>query len=1232
MNSTFKVVFNKARGALMVVNEITSSVQVKGTKTVVAAAVSALVAGGAMASTEPGLKDGVFTWDNPTVVSSSANISIRGANAQLTGVPKYQANTIVISNGSFTGADAGFFAFAGSQNVTIKDTKFSGSQDTALFFNGHKHSDPKVTVDATGFAKSTATFDNVTFEKNHATGNEGVAGGALYIYDKVDMSFKNGSFKGNSISCNDKQAYGGAAVVKSGKVVFEDVLFENNVATSKSGIATGGAILVDITTGIKDNGKVTAGDVTFKITKDMTYSGNNVVGGPATGDTYGWYAYTGGGFLFLDRASFGTFDIDEGKTLTLGTDDATGDMDSIASALPNTSKQDPQFSTLTKKGAGTLRLNSSLDKYFGIFNVTEGSVVLNQAWNNRAHTTVTGGLLKANKGITLDSLKASKGDLDPTGELTVTDKGAVETTALTLRNSANSTAYKPAVTITGGSLTVTGNLAVDAGTVSVEGGTLKIGGTINVKTDAKLAVSGGVLDAKSTSIFTDFKTDKMKVNTTIGDVKNFTGGTINISDFTESYTLDDLLAMQKLFSENNAVKVSMTNGKLNSTNATLDKVLDTGSNIAGETVTTTLGATGTVVTVPDGNDATIGSVKVEAPEGSTNAATEIALKKGTLTIAGGLNGETKPLVEGALAEDFKLTVGDSTNAAELVLGFDETSVGTLDKTVSVADKGTLTVKAGSFDIAKVTTVEGANIAVANSSALQLGELSGAGNVSIGNSTSAGKLEVKKLALTGLVFLDPAWVDGSSVSDASALAVTDLTAPVAAQLVAGQNSMISLGATSAAANQAFETLAQMNGLSWSATGTTAGAFVNAPVDLAATGLVYVDGSLTAAPTTTLTAGTVTVNKDGMLVVNQQNIGSASVFTVAGADNATVAFAEGSTLGIVNATEAKVKLAKTVTGTAKVVTDNQFVNGALADGVVTTTVDKQKLAGAVASMGVQQMARRADTVFANTIADRTAQSVAGEGVALWVDVGGERYEADDLDNGAQYKANMFYGAFGADVGVTPDARIGAAIQYGSGDSKSDNYGIKNDIDAVTFGLYGSYNVTDAAKIVGEFGWTHTTNDVTSSERLLTNDFDADILSLGVRGQHEFQVGAVKIVPSVGVRVSRISTDSFNVGGVKVDVDDQTIVQVPLSVAFAANSIDANGWKLNPYAKVSFTPTFGDDEINVRGYDQSALDTLPVQGNFGLSATNGNVTFGAALSAGFGQDGAKNFGGKVGVKYVF
>ena len=43
MNKSFRVVFNKARGALMVVNEMTSSVQAKGTKTVIATAVATLM-------------------------------------------------------------------------------------------------------------------------------------------------------------------------------------------------------------------------------------------------------------------------------------------------------------------------------------------------------------------------------------------------------------------------------------------------------------------------------------------------------------------------------------------------------------------------------------------------------------------------------------------------------------------------------------------------------------------------------------------------------------------------------------------------------------------------------------------------------------------------------------------------------------------------------------------------------------------------------------------------------------------------------------------------------------------------------------------------------------------------------------------------------------------------------------------------------------------------------------
>ena len=55
MNSTYRVCFNKARGALMVVNELTKSVQKKGAKTVVAVGLAALAAGAANAAAiDPG--------------------------------------------------------------------------------------------------------------------------------------------------------------------------------------------------------------------------------------------------------------------------------------------------------------------------------------------------------------------------------------------------------------------------------------------------------------------------------------------------------------------------------------------------------------------------------------------------------------------------------------------------------------------------------------------------------------------------------------------------------------------------------------------------------------------------------------------------------------------------------------------------------------------------------------------------------------------------------------------------------------------------------------------------------------------------------------------------------------------------------------------------------------------------------------------------------------------------
>lgn len=68
MNKAYRVVFNKARGALMVANELTSTVQKKGTKTVLAAAALAMVAAaGVQAAEEPT----EYTYSNQTYIGTA---------------------------------------------------------------------------------------------------------------------------------------------------------------------------------------------------------------------------------------------------------------------------------------------------------------------------------------------------------------------------------------------------------------------------------------------------------------------------------------------------------------------------------------------------------------------------------------------------------------------------------------------------------------------------------------------------------------------------------------------------------------------------------------------------------------------------------------------------------------------------------------------------------------------------------------------------------------------------------------------------------------------------------------------------------------------------------------------------------------------------------------------------------------------------------------------------------
>ena len=458
------------------------------------------------------------------------------------------------------------------------------------------------------------------------------------------------------------------------------------------------------------------------------------------------------------------------------------------------------------------------------------------------------------------------------------------------------------------------------------------------------------------------------------------------------------------------------------------------------------------------------------------------------------------------------------------------------------------------------------------------------------------------------------------------------------IIAGDGALVTIGTASEA--DARAALAKVDG----AASAKSVVFMKKAINVDAGGSLYIDPRAT--EQTEGTAQGVVVNQDGLLAVDQTAVGTSAVFT-----NASQVKFDGGKLAVVNATPGTLTMVAnsnqgptTDTGATQpalllaaeaVLTDNPFVSVA---GVSNTAVTLEASASqegmsTLASMGIQSMIRRADLVLAETIADRMAGEVP-TGSNLWVDVRGERYERDNLDNGAGFKADIGYGAFGAELAPTETTTLGVAFQYGNGTVKGDVANVKNKTKDYGFALYGSAMLGDTGvKAIGEVAYTKSTNDITSSLALMNQDTDATMLSAGVKAQKSFDLGTFEVIPSLGVRVSHIKTDAMQAGNVQIEKQKQTIVQIPLALRVNAKATEtASGWSVTPKFKVAFIPTVGDKSIEVFGVKQSVIDTSPVQGSFGVGFAKGNLTIDAAAHLGAGNKGTSAVGGKVGLTYRF
>ena len=270
MNKSFKVVFSKARSALMVVNEATSSVQAKGTKTVIAAAAAAMLAGGAVAA-EPTGNDAIIGKDASLTVgwvvdsTNAQNSAIKTthtglvdenksgytADADLTGKNvKLMGGKLVVTATENSGASTGYSQTvtaigSGTIELTANNGADTKKQDATVTYNSADA--VGVVTDATQTKK---TYGDVTvsFKKNTGTATETVEKAVSQLVqdasqtDNFVLGHKANSAvrgDGSAVVTLDVEAGANAQVAAASNknIDLDNVVFTNNGELTLSGAA-----------------------------------------------------------------------------------------------------------------------------------------------------------------------------------------------------------------------------------------------------------------------------------------------------------------------------------------------------------------------------------------------------------------------------------------------------------------------------------------------------------------------------------------------------------------------------------------------------------------------------------------------------------------------------------------------------------------------------------------------------------------------------------------------------------------------------------------------------------------------------------------------------------------------------------------------------------------------------------------------------------------------------------
>lgn len=838
-----------------------------------------------------------------------------------------------------------------------------------------------------------------------------------------------------------------------------------------------------------------------------------------------------------------------------------------------------------------------------------------------------------------------------------------------------------------------------------EGGDFKLtGGTMNVTAidlaAGKLTIGGSSsLVTVSGQIFTNaLNADGLNIDA--GALKHSglvfeEGGTLTLTDgkynIVYAKNAQSILNTGKL--EFTGTLVDITGDEL--PNLDLDKTPEDVT-LGGTDLNATADQNGTVTV-----DKTVGG-KTLVVDGGTKVTVS---QDKTLTLVGGADASGELIT-------FKDATGDKTVTASgekggVTLGSEsDQKAGTLSATVNLTQKATLTAQNGAFTVEAVKAQD-ANVAV-NSAELIVNKLEMSGTSAI-SSNATGKTKVAELSfgqdgtttVTGAVsadkivaqgnatinigktgedgergdltigegsikgltfFLDPTWVDGQEVTEASRLVLKQTT--LDGNVVVGENSYVVLGTDTDAE---FVKLFADKTLTWgNGEGKTlAAAYVAKPIDVTAGSLV-VDGTLTSAPANEA-AGTVKFAAGLVLVADVTDLTTdkalitGTTFDVDAASKAVIIgqLKNGETYKLTTDADSKFwNTEKTLVAGNKLwdftvnedgsfttkLTDAALVYGDLMQGhelanaateagnaygnELLTETEGLSNAAIAARFDAAMNTAGAAAVF-TTAYDRASElrdavrgeALEGEGNRLWAQVTGGKTKLNGLSSGAQsiHVDTDAYGlVVGGDVALS-NGVLGAAFTAGTGDSENDDVGVKDDFDFYGLSVYGKTSV-GGIDLLADGSMTFVKSDLTMGG---VADVDTDtttaVYSLGVQAQRTWDY-VVAITPFVGMDIYHVRGDGYDNGhGAQVDDAHATAVEFPIG-ATIAKAFETNGFKLSPNFSFAVVPTVGDRDIDSKvrfagaesTYNFTFADDVKVRTNLGFAAEKDNFRFG--LNAGY------------------